>query len=218
MAPTLKEVAAQESLRKEQEQYLVWALPPGIAEHNHDFQETKVTFASGAKIAIDWPEFEKWNMDCLWVWYPLPAELADAFSEWHFKTLFLSQEQDDGMQSALHQILTKKDPNRPGEGVYLYEEQRNIIIRHPWTMCHTEAKEIYGEWLRMARRELSNTPEVKFTVPENRKTLVESIPWYQAPKPINLKLFKKLNRDPNAIPLAVLQILTKLRREREKKI
>ncbi len=113
MALTQRAIAAQEALRTEQEQYVAWALPTGIAEHNREFQETKIIFPSGSKIAIDWPAFEKGETQCLWLGYPLPTELAEALKEWDFKTLFLSQEQDHDVQLRLKTCLEFIGDNKP---------------------------------------------------------------------------------------------------------
>jgi hypothetical protein len=67
MKLTQREIAEQEALRTKQEQYVASMLPTGAAAHNRDLQETKITFASGAKLVIDWSVFEKGEINCLWL-------------------------------------------------------------------------------------------------------------------------------------------------------
>ncbi len=67
MKTTQRELAEQEALRTEREQRVAQMLPTGTAEHNRDLQETKITFASGAKLVIDWSVFEKGEVNCLWL-------------------------------------------------------------------------------------------------------------------------------------------------------
>lgn len=216
MTLTQREIAEQEALHTKQEQHVEWMLPTGTAEHNRDISETKVIFASGAKIAIDWTAFEKGETQCLWLGYPLPAELAETLSEWHFKTLFLSQEQDDDVQDALHGILTMKDKRFPGQNIYHYPDQRKALLAHAWTEGNTNANDIYAAWLRNARAQVFDKPEAVFIEQSERESFVKNIPGFKPKKALNRELLKKLWRDPDQIAIQVEKALRQAQREKEK--
>ena len=167
-------------------------LPSGTAEHNRDFQETKIVFPSGAKIAVDWAAFEKGETQCLWLGYPLPVELVEALSEWRFKTLFLSQEQDDDMQDAIHEILTMKDKRYPGQGIYHYPTQRETLLTHPWSEGQRKSDDIYTAWLRNARAKVIDQPEAIFIEQSERESFVRKILGFKPKKALNKELLSRL--------------------------
>lgn len=216
MALTQRAIAAQEALRTEQEQYVAWALPTGIAEHNREFQETKIIFPSGSKIAIDWPAFEKGETQCLWLGYPLPTELAEALKEWDFKTLFLSQEQDHDVQDAIHEIITHEDRRAPGQHLYLYATQRELLLGHPWSEWRSEANTIYAAWLRNARAQIIGQPEAVFIEQSERESFVKNIPSFKPKKMMSREKLKSHWLDPDLIASQIEKTLRQARREKEK--
>lgn len=216
MKQTQKIREAQKTLRREQEEHVAWSFPTGTVEHNRDFNETKIIFWSGAKLCLDWPNFEKGEVQCLWLGYPLPTELAEALSEWNFKTLFLSQEKDSDMQDAIHEILTLKDKEFPGQNIYCYAAQKETLLNHSWSEGHTKADDIYAAWLRNARAQIAEKPEGVFIDQEKRESFVKNIPEFSPKKPINRERLKSMWIDPDLIPNQVLATLTKERRTKEK--